>query len=104
MFSFEGLKASPVAWSSFIEAFFVIFYKKSLKNFSCICSIFGQFNPGFVSESGMNPYPDPESLEMVDPDPYPDSINHDPQHWCLHMIRIRKNSDFRIRIPTGWAN
>ncbi len=29
------------------------------------------------------PYPDPDSLEMLDPDPYldPDSMNPDSQHW-----------------------
>ncbi len=26
-----------------------------------------------------DPYPDPDSLEMLDPDP--DSMNPDPQHW-----------------------
>jgi hypothetical protein len=26
-------------------------------------------------------HPDPDSLEMLDPDPYPDWMNPDPQHW-----------------------
>ncbi len=41
--------------------------------FSFFSSISGHQNPG----SGLDPY----SLEMLDPDPYADSVNPDPQHW-----------------------
>ncbi len=30
--------------------------------------------------------PDPDSLEMQDPDPYPDSMNPDPQLWAEHTV------------------
>ncbi len=35
--------------------------------------LLGHQNPGSI------PYPDQDSLEMVDPDPYPDSMNPDPK-------------------------
>jgi hypothetical protein len=59
------------------------FLKICKKNFSCIFFflVFGQ-NPG----SGLDPdpYPTPDSLEMLDPDLYPDpdAMNPDPQ-LCL---------------------
>jgi hypothetical protein len=31
----------------------------------------------------LDPYPDPDLLEMRDPDPDPVSMNPDPQHWFL---------------------
>jgi hypothetical protein len=34
--------------------------------------------------SGLDPYP--ESLEMLDTDPYPDSMNPDPQLWGQHLL------------------
>ncbi len=35
----------------------------------------------------LDPYPDQDSLEMMDPDPYPDSMNPDLQHWFLSTVR-----------------
>ncbi len=40
-------------------------------------------------KKAINPYPDPASLEMLDPDPYPepDSMNPDPQHFKIALQR-----------------
>ncbi len=59
----RGLKASHVAWTYLL--LFLLFYS----------SVFGHQNPGFGLDQ--DPYPDPDSLEMLDPDL--DSINQDPQ-------------------------
>jgi hypothetical protein len=55
------LEASLVAWMSFMRHMgkkIAIFDRRTL-------------DP--------DPYPDPDSLEMMDPDPK--SMNQDPQHW-----------------------
>jgi hypothetical protein len=56
MFSFEG-------WRQF-------FNQKKFSSVFFSSSVFGHQNPG----SGLDPYPDPDSIEMLDPDPYPDSM------------------------------
>jgi hypothetical protein len=71
--------------------------RRNKKNFHpCIFSyIFGFQNPG----SGLDPDPDwirigsglnPDSLEMLDPDPYPhsDPINPDPKHWIQILLSV----------------
>jgi hypothetical protein len=50
-----------------------IFYKKK-KKISC-CIFFLQF----LVIKPLAPDPDPHTLEVLDPDPYPDSMNPDPQ-------------------------
>jgi hypothetical protein len=45
--------------------------------FSCIFSVFGHHKPG----SGL--------FEILDPDPYPDSVNPDPQLRCRQCIDPR---------------
>jgi hypothetical protein len=37
----------------------------------------------FLVFKTLDPYPDPDSLEMLDPYPYPDSINPDPQSLLI---------------------
>jgi hypothetical protein len=60
-----------------------IFYEKK---FSCILF-------QFLGIKTLDPEPDPyqylDSLEMLDPDPYPgpDAINPDPQHWFYHLLK-----------------
>jgi hypothetical protein len=58
-----GLRASPVAWTSFMEAFLQFFYIKRKK--------FQLYFFKFLVIKILDPYPeaDPGSLEMLDPDP-----------------------------------
>ena len=66
---FRGLKASPVAWASI-----AILIKNN--NFFQL-----YISPQFLVIKTLNPEPDPDSLEMLDPDsmdPDPDSM--DPDH------------------------
>jgi hypothetical protein len=77
------VQAYPVAWTSFIKAKGSAncnFDQKKRRNFQLhfISSILGHQNPG--SEFKPDPYPYPGSLEMLDPDSHPDSMNPDPQH------------------------
>jgi hypothetical protein len=61
MFSFER-KASPVAWTAFIEGLGISKLQFLIKNSAVFFLQF--FKP--------DPCPDPDSLEMLEPDPYPD--------------------------------
>ncbi len=61
--------------TSFIEAFFEIFDQKKKKK---ILAIF--FSILVIKTM----YPYPNSLEVLGPDPYPDSLYPDPQH-CLSV-------------------
>jgi hypothetical protein len=55
-------------------------------------------------ESGLDPdpaaYSDPDSLEMLDPDPYVnlDSVNPDPQHCLSHCMVQSGESAVWIRL------
>jgi hypothetical protein len=46
-------------------------------------SIFGHKSPG----SGLDP--DPDSFDMLDP--FPDSMNPDPQHWYGYLVGLDMN-------------
>ncbi len=43
---------------------------------------------------------DPDSLEMLDPDPYPYSINPNPQDWVFPNLYV---ATFFV-LPTRWAS
>jgi hypothetical protein len=83
---FWGLKASPVAWASFMEAHGGIskwqFLIKKIKiKFPAV---------NFFQFWVIKPWirirdPDPQLEKMLDPDPYPDphQFNADPKPWIL---------------------
>ncbi len=70
-------------FSCSLDFLYAIFDPKNItKNISAVffCSIFGHQNP----RSGLDP--DPGSLEM--PDPYPNSMNPDPQLWFFGILTL----------------
>jgi hypothetical protein len=85
---FWGLTASPVALPSFMEAQGSVncnfWSKKRKKKNSAVFFIL------FSVIKNLDPYPDPDSLEMLDLDPYPDldSMNPDPQPRLRHNNKV----------------
>ncbi len=88
---FRGLKASPVAWTSFMENCIFWSVKDEGKNFTSIV---------FLTCCHQIPDTDRNSPEMLDPDSYPDpdlypdpdSMNADPQHCLIRYFYQRHPS------------
>ncbi len=74
-----GLKASPVLYSSFEEALGYVNCNFLSKKVNFFQLYFFQF----LVNKTLDPEQDPDVLEMLDPYPYPDSINLNPQHCFL---------------------
>ncbi len=79
--SFLKIKSSPVSWASFKEVYEKVIAIFDLKNY------FNLFFSSIFGHQHLDPEPDPDSLEMLDPD----SMNSRSASLDLHVFEVKVN-------------